>query len=49
MSASENQIVVNDGKTIAGGGKDVVFAGAYVPRNVLQFANARSQDEGGMA
>jgi hypothetical protein len=29
MSASENQIVVCDGKTVAGGGKDVVLAGRY--------------------
>ena len=40
---------INDGKTIAGGGKDVVLVGAYVQRNVLHFANAKSQDEGGMA
>jgi len=49
MSASETQIVVYDGKPIVGGGKDVVLAGSYVPRNVLHFANAKSQDEGGMA
>ena len=32
MSASENQIVVYDGKTIAGGGKDVVLAERYRTR-----------------
>ena len=29
MSASENEIVVCDEKTVAGGGKDVVLAGRY--------------------